>query len=286
MRAQAYLDPQDDGLPMRPAGIWARSKLYYLERYIGILETSMRLKFPTRHYIDLLAGPGKNRVRGSHQVLLGSPLLALNAKYPFTGYFFVDADPQNTFALQQRCNASPHRTKVDVRTGDCNTLVDDIVAELKRSERISLNLAFLDPEGLELRWDTVTKLASVQKMDLIINYPESGIKRNMRQQLDVREQTSVDGFFGDRGWRTIYAECQGRRGCQRRLIDWYKKRLQEWGYQEVVGDYELGTEPLMRNEKQAPLYRLLFASKHPLGQEFWQKIVRRDVDGQIQLPLM
>ena len=81
MSAQAYLDPQDDGLPMRPAGIWAPRKLDYLERYIGIFETSMRQKFPTRHYIDLLAGPGKNKVRGSQQVL------GLYCT-PKTGHFF------------------------------------------------------------------------------------------------------------------------------------------------------------------------------------------------------
>ena len=39
--------------------------------------------------------------------------------------------------------------------------------------------------------------------------------------------------------------------------------------------------PLMRNAKhRAPLYRLLFASKHPLGHDFWGAITRRDVHGQ------
>jgi len=39
---QNYLQPEDDGLPMRETGAWAAEKLDYLARYINIFETSMR----------------------------------------------------------------------------------------------------------------------------------------------------------------------------------------------------------------------------------------------------
>jgi len=87
---QRYLEPQDDGLLTRSSGSWAVSKLDYLARYIDVFETSMRQKWAIRNYIDLMAGPGKDRVRDSGAILLGSPLLALVTRYPFTGYFFVD----------------------------------------------------------------------------------------------------------------------------------------------------------------------------------------------------
>ena len=53
-------------------------------------------------------------------------------------------------------------------------------------------------------------------------------------------------------------------------MDLYKQKLRRLGYQEVFHDDEIGDEPLMRRtaEKNAPLYRLLFASKHPLGNKF------------------
>jgi hypothetical protein len=48
-------------------------------------------------------------------------------------------------------------------------------------------------------------------------------------------------------------------------MDHYKANLQKLGYEEVLRDDEVGDEPLIRNaKKNAPLYRLLFASKHPL----------------------
>jgi len=37
-----YLQPEDDGLLMRPAGAWAAIKLDYLVRYIDVFETAMR----------------------------------------------------------------------------------------------------------------------------------------------------------------------------------------------------------------------------------------------------
>jgi len=285
---QHYLEPRDDGLCMRDSGSWAAKKLDYLARYIDVFEKSMRSKWSTRNYIDLMAGPGKDRVRDSGLVLLGSPLLALTTRYAFTGYFFVDLREENTKALQQRCSASPYSRRVKVFPGNCNHVVDEIVRHIKQNDRNSLNLAFLDPEGFELEWVTVAKLASVRRMDLIINYPQGGLNRYMRQAHQTTEETSIDRFFGGTEWRELYERWQNRQlnvGLHRLLIDLYKEKLRNLGYTEVFrGDEEVGDEPLIRNVKRnAPLYRLLFASKHDLGYKFWRQVIRRDVTGQARL---
>jgi three-Cys-motif partner protein len=151
----------------------------------------------------------------------------------------------------------------------------------------SLNLAFLDPDGLELRWETVTMLAQPYTMDLIIHYPQGGLNRYMGQAFKTEGTTAVDLFFGGTEWRKIYKEWEDRQkrfGIHRRLMDYYKARLQDLGYKEVFRDDEIGDAPLIRNAtRRAPLYRLLFASKHSLGHEFWQSVIRRDVYGQARL---
>jgi len=281
---QAYLEAKDDGLPMRKSGAWAAEKLDYLARYIDVFEISMRQKWHIRYYVDLLAGPGKNVIRDSGSVLLGSPLLALTTAYPFTRYFFVDLSDENAQALRKRCDASTNAHLVEIRTGDCNDLVDGIVTRIRQDEWRSLNLAFLDPEGMELRWETVAKLASIRRMDLIINYPQGGLNRNMRQAFETERQTRVDDFFGSRAWRKIYRDRRTRsagRGLHRQLIDFYRERLQGLGYTSFRQVDQGGNEPLIRNTKtRAPLYRLLFASKHPLGHDFWDKVTSKDVYGQ------
>lgn len=281
-----YLLPEDDGLPMRSSGQWALEKLDYLKRLIDVFETSMRNKWPVRNYVDLLAGPGKNRIRGAGTISLGSPLLALTTRHPFTKYYFVDFEARNADALSERCRASPHGNRVDIRVGDCNLLVDQIVTEIANDSRNSLNLAFLDPEGLELRWTTVARLASLRRIDLIINYPEGGLNRLMSREFESATETRVDRFFGTPDWRGVYGEWRRTRhvGLHRRLIDLYRSRLDTLGYVEVRRGDQSADEPLMRNsQRRAPLYRLLYASKHPLGAKFWHDVTRRDVYGQARL---
>lgn len=277
-----HLLSQDDNLPMRDSGPWVAEKLDYLERYINVFETSMRKKWPKRYYIDLFAGPGKCKCREAKMVYLGSPLLALTTKYPFTDYIFVDKDADSIATLRQRCSFSPLYNKIQFITDDANHVASTIVRSVQGP---SLNLAFLDPDGLELQWNTVATLAKIEKIDLIIHYSQMGLNRAMPLAFQSGAQTDVDLFFGDTGWRTIYGKYQRREEqfLHRHLMDYYKKKLQDLGYKEALRDDEIGAEPLMRNERNAPLYRLLFASKHPLGLQFWQKVVGRNVYGQKRL---
>jgi three-Cys-motif partner protein len=286
---QNYLQPEDDGLPLRKFGPWVAEKLDYLRRYIDIFETSMHGKpWRERHYIDLFAGTGKCSVSRPRAVYLGSPLLALTTSHPFTDYFFVDLDQANIAALRERCSVSPVQDRVQYLVGDSNILVPQIVEHILNIDRqripgvwSSLNLAFLDPDGLELHWNTVAALARPYRMDLIIHYPQGGLNRSMKTAYKATEQTAVDLFFGGPEWRKIY-ETHGNN--HRLLMDHYKEKLRGLGYQETLRDDEVGDEPLMRNaEKRAPLYRLLFASKHPLGHEFWHAVTRTNVHGQIRL---
>jgi three-Cys-motif partner protein len=294
----AYLQPQDDGLPCRPSGPWVAEKLDYLGRYINAFETAMQGKpWRSRHYIDLFAGPGKCIVRGTRTIYLGSPLLSLTTEYPFTGYFFVELDTEYIAALQQRCNASPLRDQIQCLPGDSNVVVKEIVEHIQNLDRLyipgkwsSLNLAFLDPDGLDLQWETVATLAQLNRMDLIIHYSQYGLNLNMAKAYRAEEQTAVDRFFGGMEWRQIYEKHESKQthvGIHRLLMDHYKEKLQGLGYTEVLRDDEIcddPDEPLICNSKrEAPLYRLLFASKHPLGHHFWRAVTRRNVYGQARL---
>ncbi len=291
----SYLEPQDDGLPMRNSGPWVSEKLFFLKRYIDIFEKSMRQKpWRRRIFIDLFSGPGKCFVEETSDIHLGSPLLALTTDYPFTDYYFVDIDTERSKTLQKRCSASNTSAQIHYLVGDSNIKVHEIVEGIQEFDRHfirgqwpSLNLAFLDPDGLELEWNTIANLAKVEKMDMIIHYSQAGLTRNIELCYSIEEETIIDRFFGDREWRTLYApwRTKGNRfGLHRELIDYYKTKLQALGYVEVLKDDETGAEPLIRNSKrQAPLYRLIFASKHPLGHDFWKAVTRKDVYGQGRL---
>ncbi len=210
--------PEDDGLVMRDSQDYAKDKLTIFEGYISRFITSMRLK-PWRaiNFIDLQAGPGKNIFDPSNDILLGSPLIALTTKYQFTNYWFVELKPENFDALQQRVNEHERAQLVKFINDDCNVAINDIVGEIQDIDKSyvkgkwpSLNLAFLDPEGLELNWDTVEKLGQVGGMDLIINFSTSGFTRNADQMLSKESITLLDKFFGTPEWKTVYRKEQIR----------------------------------------------------------------------------
>lgn len=278
-----YLEAQDDGLLMRPMRHWATEKLDYLERYLNMFTTAMRKK-PWRalNYIDLFAGPGKCRHEDNENVYLGSPLLALTAKNTFDHYFFVDLDVDNIQVLKQRCQHSPYVDRIQYFAEDCNTAVHHITEQIRRMNRHyiedswpCLNLAFLDPEGLELQWHTVQALAQL-RTDLVIHYSQMGLQRYMPIASQDPDETIIDRFFGNRDWRGIYE--QGNPGKYGDLINLYKHNLNDLGYVDVRN--EIARVPMMRNVKNAPLYYLIFASKSDLGEKFWREVTQRDVYGQ------
>jgi three-Cys-motif partner protein len=283
--------PEDDGLPIRVFGPWTTVKLDYLRRYMYMFETSMRDR-PWRHrnYIDLFAGSGKYREEKGGVVLLGSALLALTTEYPFTNLYLADTSEENVAALKSRCQTSPSVVKQYL--GNANQVVDFIVSDISNvdSKRMpgkwsSLNLAFLDPDGLELEWSTVTKLASLYTMDLIIYYSQYGLNINLKNSYQAKGETVIDRFFGNLEWRRIYEKWKMKSsmaGIYRELMDYYKDNLDKLGYVDVLEE-DPGLEPLMRNTKQAPLYRLVFASKHKRGNDFWREVTKRDVYGQGRL---
>ena len=286
-----YLLPENDGLPARIFGKWTAIKIDYLQRYIDLFETSMRGKpWCARCYLDLYSGAGKYQIEGQSSVHLGSALVGITTKHPFTNYFFTDKSQENVDMLMKRCE-SVINIKKKFYVGDANIRVKEIVEEIKSLERnrsrdqwTSLNLAFLDPDGLELEWTTIESLASVNKMDLIIYYSQSGLTRNFENCINLDTETDIDRFFGDNEWRNIYRASQHGKslGLHRKLIDYYKHKLSTLGYADIK-DIEDGAEPLMKNSKEAPLYRLIFASKHARGHDFWNKVIKKDAFGQGKL---
>lgn len=264
---------------MRESQDYAKDKLRILEGYISRFTTSMRnKKWGALGYIDLLAGPGKNRFQPSGDILLGSPLIALTAKYPFTYYCFVEMGNQEHNALDRRIASCEHVERAKLTHGDCNVVVNTMVADIEaRDKRFltehkwsSLNLAFLDPEGLELEWATVEKLGRIRKMDIILNFSTSGFTRNAAQMLESENTARLDRFFGTTGWKMVYQEVAEKDNSyvRRAMLDFYKSRLATLGY-KIHPD-----ERVFKTSKGVQVYTLMFASKHDLGNKFWSDAIQ------------
>lgn len=275
-----YLQNVDDGLMMRDSQDYAKDKLTILSGYISRFTTSMRnKKWRALNYIDLQAGPGKNQFKPSGDIGLGSPLIALTTPRLFNNYFLVELGNQEYPTLEQRIQTSNVRDRINLYHGDCNVEIDKIIHRLNHidNEKIpdkwgSLNLAFIDPEGLEIEWKTIEKLGKQSRMDLIINFSTSGITRNIKKFFQSDEETAIDRFFGTYEWRDIYSNLIGRDNTivRRELLDFYIYRLGQFGYENDLKR----DEHVFKNKKNRQIYSLVFASKHRLGIKFWNGAVK------------
>ncbi len=80
-------------------------------------------------YVDLLAGPGRDMDPETGKEFPGSPLIALAVKPKFDRLFLADNDAENVAALTARIPAEDGK-RVTITRGDCNGVIDQVVASI------------------------------------------------------------------------------------------------------------------------------------------------------------
>lgn len=251
-----------DGLPIRSSGYWIRKKHFYLRRYMDIFTKSMKSKWSLT-YLDLFAGPGRCLIESSGQEEEGSPLIALN--YEFDHYVFVEKSSEDLEALKSRCKKSPKYSKIEFIQDDCNQAASKITLK-------DLTLAFIDPTGIDIHFDTIKTLARNKKVDLLINIQFGmDIKRNFKRYLSAGDNSAFGLFMGGDLFASSLKEPND-------AIKLYKNRIRSEGYSTVESK-----DITVTNSQQVPMYFLFFASKHPRGVDFWKKITKKDEAGQYEL---
>lgn len=268
----------DDQLPVREVGSWTEDKLFYWNRYIEITTTAM-VGSPRWGggvvYVDLFGGPGICTLRESGKRIPGSALLAAMAPKPFTRILVCEKDPKTADACRTRLSKLTATGQAIVFEGDCNEKISEIEREIP--ER-ALVLAFIDPEGLHVDFNTIQTLANDRRVDLLVLFADRyDVVRNIQLYL-AQQDSNLDRFLGCGEWRKQLSELPSHDAAslckfftafyQQQLID----RLQ----------YQAVSDEVMKSVNTA-LYRVVYASKHPKGLEFWDKIKRIDGRGQLAL---
>jgi len=188
----------DDLLPVRKAGPWTEDKLYYWARYVDITVGGMKNLWPGKLvYVDLFGGPGICINERSGKRFPGSPLVAAAAEIPFRRIISVELDPQLADACETRVRQMNPSQALRVIRGDWYSAIEEVVSAIPAN---SLTLAFVDPESLQLRFETLRKLAAVGRVDLLILFPVGyDIVRNIRLY-ELQDQSKLDDVLGS-GWR-------------------------------------------------------------------------------------
>ncbi len=271
-----------DGLPARCVGAWSQDKLFYMRRYGDIFARGMQKKWANRVFLDLFAGPGRCRVKPTGEFVDGSPMLALGL--PFTHFRFCDLSADATAALRARVAASgTANCSSIVLHGDANDAAHEMRKHVLSLGPHTLAFAFIDPPGIEMRFQSIRAMTDGLPIDLLINFPLGmNIKRQYKHRLaSTKADDAFDAYFDGPEWREACDAGTGGSTIGTRLLELYEAKLRGIGYTYV------GDERVIRNRvTNSPYYMLIFASKHPRGEEFWSKVTREEPSGQRALPFL
>lgn len=252
--------PKNDGLYIPTVGDWSHDKHYFLMRYIDAFTTSMKKKkWAGLHYIDLFAGAGIERLENSGKLEWGSAMIAAQAPHPFTELHLCEKNTRRCKALQARVHDI--RPDAQVLNGDANKKVASVIKSIADN---TLSLAFLDPYGLHLEFDTLRALSAV-RADLIIFFPDHlDALRNWEANYLNDPQSNLDRCLGPGAdWRAkINRTPQARRAELLRKL--YVVQIRGLGYEHF--EYE---RIAMSGH---PLYVLIFCSRSALAASLWRGI--------------
>ena len=230
-------------------GFWSLKKEIALMYWIWPFLQIASQYFDSFYYIDLFAGSGL--MKAGSDFFIGSPLVAVCSTLPdkkFSQYICFEIDDSRGKALEERASIAAEHFETccpKVFNVDCNKELETVLEQSCPTER-TCYLAFVDPQGInDLKWSTLHKLLVHGKGDIILNFPTSGIIRNLTV---VQSKKALTDFFGDDYWCKINPTAND-------LINYYMNKIAHAdSYRRVVDNL-----PVM-DEFNHRLYDLIFAT--------------------------
>ena len=262
----------DDGLVTPVIGPWGERKYELVRQYAAIFANSMKRKWNCRVYIDLFAGAGRSRVRRTNRIIQASPLLALEIPDKFDIYIFCEEDEAKIDSLKTRIHKMNLNNEPHFIYGDCNERAGEIKAKIPQGSKdyTVLSFCFADPYKLKnLHFATIEVLAQ-RFVDFLILIPTGmDANRNLHPYYLRLEDKTIDNFVGSSDWRDSWRNYQDKQSVDHFLTDFYGKRMQRLKYR-----YEgiQSTQLIRSTDRNLPLYRLAFFSRHDLGEQFWRQV--------------
>lgn len=258
-----------DGLPARGSGEWAKRKHHFLRNYCGITSVSMKNRFKLV-FLDAMAGPGRCMNEKTHEEFPGSPFVAL--EHDFAEYIFIEEEPELVNALKQRLVNHPKSRKIKVIPENWIAVAE---SGRLRFDASTLVVAFVDPTGIsQVPLSAMKLLAKSPKIDLLVTIQyRLGIVWNAPQYRKTKSgRTALDNFLGDQSWHAWEDKDAGEFG--RLAVEGFCDKLEQAGF--------INTRHVPVPENN-PLYRFTLFSRHPIGAEFWLKVLKTDEKGQREL---
>ena len=268
---------EEDGLVTPDVGPWSEDKYRLIGLYDELFSKGMKDKWDARVYVDLYAGAGVGRLKGTETRLIGSPLVALTVEYPFDKYIFCDEDPEKLEALRRRVVKVAPKADVVYIEGSCDERVDEILNAIPRgsSTRKVLSLCLVDPYDFGFKFDTLSRLSSAYMDFLMLLAAQMDANRNYGNYM-APGNTKIAEALGCNHWRTKWeASNQPRDRFPVFLAEQVSESLSKLGYlPRTAADMKR----IKTYDNNMALYYLALFSKHPTAYGFWKDVMKYGTD--------
>lgn len=258
-------------------GSWTVDKHRLVSLYATLFSSGMKDKWDKRVYLELYAGAGYSKIRGTSKIIVGSPLLALRVKHPFDLYIFCEEDSEKLDALKLRVKQTEPTAQVVYVPGDCNKVVGNLLSKIPvgSSSNTVLSPCFADPFDIGLKFETLQTLSKRYVDFLVLLAVYMDANRNYEHYIG-KDATKVDNFLGSTTWRDRWNIAQGNAiGFPQFLATEFASRMEGLGYLPT---------PLHRmkrvrsDEKNLPLYYLALFSRNEQALRFWDDVLKYGTD--------
>ena len=266
---------------IRSGGAWTERKLSVVRRYLEIYAQALKNQPFHRLYVDAFAGTGdrSNKRRQALPLLdlpefdaiaKGSARLALEVEPPFNRYVLIERATRRASELTVLKLEFPTR-KIEIINDDAN---DAIAALCKATNwQSTRGVAFLDPYGLQVTWDTLVAIARTKALDIWVLFPSGmGLNRLLTKSGDIPQewQRTLDCSLGTKDWRSAFYRSEEQpdlfEGPRSKTVkDANPIKLEKFYLDRLrtIFPTVMNTCVRLTNSKDQTMYLLCFASGNP-----------------------
>jgi len=219
------------------------------------------------------------------ELIDGSPLVALNNNPAFDSFIFIDRDKKRFQECVQPLMTEFPSARIEPLFGDCNDVIlHSVLPRFSGRDCPERGFIFLDPYGLQLRWDTVEAIAKSGVFDILVNFSVMGIYRQLGElPPEGAHRERITAVIGDDSWfNEAYPRNQQlsflddprltvkrrNEGLAQRLAECYRRRLGEC-FEHV------SRAIMMYGPTGSPLYALILASHAKIAKKRMEEIFAR-----------
>jgi three-Cys-motif partner protein len=264
-------DPRSDLLIERGpsstgVGRWVPDQKHmYLTKYIDGTREAAK-KWAHRIFIDPFCGPGRIQVEGESFTRDGGALIAWRQSQhsgaPYTQLLVGDLISERALACEARLKTigAPAQSFI-------GPAVETVHQMIQRIPRTALCTVYLDPYNLELlSFDIIKELAKLKAVDFAVHFSTMDLIRNMDFEFDSR-RARFDGTAPN--WRErVNLHGNNKARGHSMFFDYWVSLVSALGFTFSE------SMPLITNNSNHGIYRLVFFSRHELPNKIWGDVAR------------